>query len=223
MSHYGIVIKIWAEDEDSALQEALNLLEKSCEAPQNDCGWGYVDIGDAYVMTPEEFKKIKGKKIKSFSGLEKHLKQLRLKNKDDLLTELSAKLTPGLAEILMTKSDAPLLIGVENPYNVASTIQRRTINLAEILDQRLKSPKDITVPTFPDIVNKVALAISMAMNPYGVNLVYTLRRLQSLNCCIAFPWDTSYTLQSTDNPYAEITCKDRKNKHPYYIHGARHV
>jgi hypothetical protein len=208
MAHHQIVIKLWAEDEDNALQEALDLLEQSLDVRNNVCGWDDIDHGDTFVIT--DVKKVTQGKCTTFKELEKSLKKQTKDTHKELIKELEEKLKPDLAEILLTKREAALCITDKNE------------DFKEIVSQRLKAKEDLVVPKFPDIVTHVAECLALAMNPWGNNLMYLLKRIDRIQLCNLYPYDTGYTLQSKDNSLAVIPNEDKKSKHCYYVHCSRH-
>lgn len=202
--HHGIVIKVWAEDSDSALEAAMEALNDSIDPSNNICGWDYVNEGNTYVINAPLLS-VHG--VSSFKALEKQQKQQRKDSLKDLIVDFENTIKPYLAEFLLTKNDAVLCLQDET--------------LKPIVEKRLKSKEDILVPSFPDIVKKVVKTIVDLLDP--VNLMYLIKKIDRLQRCIEETLSLSRTLQSTDNGYAEIKCDDKKNKHPYYVWGDRHI
>jgi hypothetical protein len=202
--HHGVILKVWAEDKDSALQEALEALENSIDQSNNICGWDYVSEGNTYVID-DSLLSVHG--VSSFKDLEKQQKKQRKDNLKDLIVDFENTIKPYLAEFLLTKRDAALCL------------QDETIRA--VVEKRLKAKKDIAVPCFPDLVKKIVTTIVDLLEP--VNLMYLTKKIDRLQRCIEEPLNLNRTLQSTDNGYAEIPCEDKKNKHPYFVFGDRHI
>jgi hypothetical protein len=204
--HHPIIIKIWAEDVDTAQVEVNNILEESLSPEQNQCGWDYV--GEIEPLT-KNF--LSSHHFKSYKELEKTMCKNRNKEMDHLIKRLNDYTEPLVAQFFMTKSDAPLLINTEND------------KLKEFIETLLKNNKDTQVPTsFSDVSKTFVNILTSILRDEHSPILYVMNQIEKLQNCITFHDDLSYTLQCLYNNYAEIPCDNKKNLSPYYFTCDRH-
>lgn len=207
MSHYKIVVKVWADDEDEAFGEVTDSLNDSVQ-PGNNVGWDYHD--DPVHITKKILKS--EYKLKSFDELEKKLSAERKDSIEYIRKQIKEDLRDILAPSFLNKEDAVLHVG----DNEAGE------KFIKEVEKILKSKKDKVIPTcFEDILSKVTEAIIGSATDSSSLSLYHLRKLEALEDCIDNT-DPYTTLQSTDNPFAELPCDDKEGKFAFYFECDRH-
>jgi hypothetical protein len=207
MSHQRIILKVWGGDAEEAEAEARSTLEESIELNNNTCGWEYVD--DILLITKDmlqpEFN------VSSYGELEKKMLQKRQTVMDDLIGDLKEELLPTLAPLFMTKNDAVLLINTEND------------SLKVYIEKFLKQKKDIKKPdtfeTLSETILNLLVFIAKKDSDHSM-IMWRMERIKKLQYCFEDP-HPSNTLQSFENPYAEIPCDNKKGLSPYFFIGNR--
>jgi hypothetical protein len=197
--HHIIVIKVFAGDSEEGENLVRDALEDSLTPGNNTTGWEFV--GDVDLITKEELQFFK---VSSYKELEAMKKQEQKNNMASLIANLRQDILPLIAPLFMTKTDACLLISTKNEY------------LKERVETLLKAKEDVKRPdTFESIMDAfmkvlvdIAMGHSMAM--------WRMKQIKKMEDCFTEPLPYN-TLQSMDNPYAELPCKNKKGLHPYYF------
>jgi hypothetical protein len=210
--HHGIVLKVWGADEDEAHSQAASDLEDSVEASHNTVGWDYVSSESPILITKDRLQP--DYKVKSYAELEQKMLRRQRESLDGLIKELKNDMLPILAPVFMTKTDAPLFIDTESD------------ELKAYIEKLMKRKKDTIRPaTFEEITDAVLkIMISVAKKDTGSSMaMWRMEHIKKMQACIEFPGDTSCTLQSNDNPYAELPYDGDKNgTSPYFYFADRH-
>jgi hypothetical protein len=208
--HHGLVLKVWGEDEDSARSTALCELEDSITPEHNTVGWDYLSSDHPTIITKGDLKAVYH--VKTYAELEQFKLRERRESLDHLIKNLRDDILPMLAPIFMTKTDAPLFIPTENE------------ELTAYIEKLMKRKRDTVRPaTFEGIADAVLkIMVSVAKKDTGHSLaMYRMEKIKQVQACLEYPLDTSYTLQCTENYYAELPC-DEKGLSPYFFFADRH-
>jgi hypothetical protein len=211
MHHHGIVLKVWEADEDSARSLALCELEDSITPEHNTVGWDYLSGDHPTIITKGDLQAVYS--VKTYAELEQLKLREQKESLDDLVKDLRDDILPMLAPIFMTKTDAALFINTEND------------ELTAYIEKLMKRKKDNVKPaTFEGITDAVLkIMVSVAKKDTGRSMaMWRMEKIKQVQACILYPTDTSYTLQCTENHYAELPCDNKKGMSPYFYFADRH-
>jgi hypothetical protein len=209
--HHNIVIKVYGADDDEARNIAFDTLEDSLTPSHNTVGWSYVSQDSLLLITKDQLQPEYG--VTTYADLKQKMIQEQKMSLDNLIAQLQADLLPMIASIFLTKDEAPLLINTENDA------------LKAYIEKLMKRKRDVVRPTtFEGIANAfLKIIVSIAKKDTGHSLaMWRLEQIKKMQACIDFPKDISYTLQCTENHYAELPYDDKKGMHPYFYHADRH-
>jgi len=207
--HHIITVKAWASDADEAQSEVDCMIQDSIDQSNNTCGWDYAS--ENIVLITEDQLKAEG--FKSFADLEKFKIQERLDTMSHLQAEIRTDLQVLIAPFFLNKVEAVLYVGEEDT------------EFAAYIEKFLKRKKDIRKPdSFEKILDIFTNVVtSIAKKDCGRSLLmYRMEQIKKLQYCIENPTQTCYTLQSTENNFAELPCHDTKGLTPFYFLCDRH-
>ena len=205
--HHQMVLKVWAEDAESAESEASMALDDSISTGNNTCGWDY---GDVILITEDKLQSEHG--VKSFKELEMTTRKGQTENMENLIGEVKSDLLLVLTPLFLTKDEAPLYINTEDD------------DLRKYLEQFLKHKKDINRPdTFEKIHQVITdIVVGIAQKITGRSmLMYRMEQIKKLQYCLDYP-DEGDALQSHENPFAELPCDDKAGLKPFFFLLDRH-
>jgi hypothetical protein len=208
--HHNIVMKVWAEDADDAKSQVSSAIEDSINPEQNNVGWDY--SGDIDLITKDKLQSEYG--VKTYSELEKSKLKERDDRMQDLINELHYDLLPTIAPLFLSKDEAPLYVSTENG------------EFKEYVEKLLKRKKDIKKPETFEKISEVILNILVAIAKKDTShsmMMWRMEQIKKLQYCVENDMELCYTLQSSENPYAEIPCDDTKGLHAYYFVCDRHL
>ena len=211
--HHHIVLKVWADDEETAQSECSSALEDSVNDSENTCGWDYTS-GDGPTLITKDMLQSEYS-VQSYVELEAKMKQEQKDSMDNLIGELKGDLKVLIAPYFLTKKDAPLYVGTEEEDK----------DFMDQVEKVLKRKRDVKVPdSFEALLETMTKVVaSIAKKDTGRSLtMYHMEQIKKLQYCIESPMETCYTLQCHENPYAELPCEDKEGKFAFYFIGDRH-
>lgn len=206
--HHIITVKAWASDADEAQSEVSSTIEDSIDQSENTCGWDYA--GDIVQITPDQ---LKTEGFKSFADLEKFKIQERLDTQANLQAEIRTDLQMLIAPFFLSKEEAVLYVSEDQDTEFTAYIEKL-----------LKRKRDIKKPdTFEKILDIFTNVVTgIAKKDCGRSLLmFRMEQIKKLQYCIKSPTHTCYTLQSTENYFAELPC-EQKGLSPFYFLCDRH-
>lgn len=203
MAGHIIVIKAWGDDADDTSYEVLSALEDSIDPKHNTCGWD--SVRDVTLITKPMLRPEFG--VSSYAELEKKMLQGRLDSMNNLIEKLRNDLLPIIAPQFMTKNDAVLCVGKNC--------------LKEHVEKTLKRKRDIKRPDTFETISEVILNLLVSIAKKDIpSMMWRMEQIKKLQYCFT---DSSDTLQSSENNYAELPCDNKEGLSPYFFTGYRHL
>lgn len=207
--HHKIIVKVWADDEEEAENAAKDALEDSVQE-NNSCGWDYLS-DDMEHITEDKLPQFG---VKTFEELEKKYTGERKKaiqtTKESIREILQKELSDYIA-----KDDVPLLLTKhDDEFNAV---------LEKVLKSK-KKPKKL--PTdYTGLVNLV-LKVMVDTSSRETLAMYYMEKINELERCISSPESLEYTLQCTENHFAEIPRENTNaadDSKAFYFWADRHM
>jgi len=210
--HINCIMKIKANDEDEARNAAQYYAERSIDAENNNTGWDYASQDGYRVITPAILKS--DYNCQTYQELEEHYAQKREESIKEMQERIHDEILRHLVKTHLSLKDAPLLIN----ENFSKEIQKFA---TYILKKKNHHPKPLP-GDFLSLVDFIARTVTAVTRRPGSILDYYIKQINKIQNCIDDPYNHQYTLQCTENFYADLT-KETNGKKVFYVKSDRHI